>query len=136
LIEEPNAVRSEDPHLHCPVEWPTFSASLRVFGAFMTGWPGSYVENLRDPADSIHRLRISLDNVEPPIWRTESYSIVSSFDQFEYRDEAPLFRRLSQNFELCVFGLNLVKQDLEKLKREYYSQLKQTLHGDDPSRDE
>ena len=66
----------------------------------------------------------------------ESYSIVSSFDQFEYRDEAPLFRRLSQNFELCVFGLNLVKQDLEKLKREYYSQLKQTLHGDDPSRDE
>jgi len=47
-----------------------------------------------------------------------------------------LFRRLSQNFELCVFGLNLVKQDLEKLKREYYSQLQQTLHGDDPSRDE
>ena len=66
----------------------------------------------------------------------ESYSIVSSFDQFEYRDEAPLFRRLSQNFELCVFGINLVKQDLEKFQGEYYCQLKQTLHGDAPSRDE
>jgi hypothetical protein len=57
----------------------------------------------------------------------ESYWIVSSFDQFEYRDEAPLFRRLSHNFEVCVFGLNLVKQDLEELQLEYYRQLKQTL---------
>lgn len=50
----------------------------------------------------------------------ESYAIVSSFDQFEYRDEAPLFRRLSENFELCVLGLNLVKQDLEDFQGEYY----------------
>lgn len=57
----------------------------------------------------------------------ESYAIVSSFDQFEYRDEAPLFRRLSENFELCVFGLNLVKLDLEKFQCEYYGCLKQTL---------
>ena len=57
----------------------------------------------------------------------ESYSIVSSFDQCEYRDEAPLFRKLSQNFELCAFGLNLVKQDLEELQHDYYRQLKQTL---------
>lgn len=57
----------------------------------------------------------------------ESYAIVSSFDQFEYRDEAPLFRRLSENFELCVFGLNLVKQDLEEFRREYYGRLKRIL---------
>ena len=60
----------------------------------------------------------------------ESYAIVSSFDQFEYRDEAPLFRRLSENFELCVLGLNLVKQDLEELRREVYRNIKQTLHTD------
>ncbi len=30
----------------------------------------------------------------------ESYRIVSCFDQFEYRNEAPLFRRLSDSFEL------------------------------------
>jgi len=62
----------------------------------------------------------------------ESYAIVSSFDQFEYRDEAPLFRRLSENFELCVFGLNLVKQDLEEFQHEYYHRLKQTLDESKP----
>jgi hypothetical protein len=45
----------------------------------------------------------------------ESYAIVSEFNLFEYADEAPLYRRLADTFELCVFGLNLVKQDLERL---------------------
>lgn len=57
----------------------------------------------------------------------ESYAIVSSFNQFEYRDEAPLFRRLSENFELCVVGLNLVKQDLEEFQRESYERFKQAV---------
>jgi hypothetical protein len=57
----------------------------------------------------------------------ESYAIVSSFNQFEYREEAPLFRRLSENFELCVAGLNLVKQELEEFQRESYQRFKQTL---------
>jgi hypothetical protein len=58
----------------------------------------------------------------------ESYSIVSSFNQFEYREEAPIFRRLSDNFELCVVGLNLVKQELEQLQQESYRRLRQTLN--------
>ena len=62
----------------------------------------------------------------------ESYAIVSSFNQFEYRDEAPLFRRLSENFECCVFGLNLVKHDLEAFQRDYYLQLKRTLDQGTP----
>ena len=49
----------------------------------------------------------------------ESYSIVSAFGQFEYRDAAPLFRKLADNFELCVFGLNLVKGDLDRFQRDY-----------------
>jgi hypothetical protein len=57
----------------------------------------------------------------------ESYAVVSSFDQFEYREEAPLFRRLSENFELCVVGLNLVKQELEEFQRESYQRFKQAL---------
>lgn len=59
----------------------------------------------------------------------ESYAIVSSFDQFEYREEAPVFRRLSENFELCVVGLNLVKQELEEFQRESYQRLKHALDG-------
>src|SRR5207245_9496333 len=57
----------------------------------------------------------------------ESYAIVASFDQFEYRHEAPLFRSLSENFETCVVGLNFVKQDLEEFQREYYQRVKDIL---------
>jgi hypothetical protein len=60
----------------------------------------------------------------------ESYAIVSSFDQFEYRREASLFRRLSENFELCVVGLNLVKQDLEDFQRDYYRRMRDTIEPD------
>jgi hypothetical protein len=59
----------------------------------------------------------------------ESYEVVSAFDQFEYRDEAPLFRKLAENFELCVFGLNLVKEDLERLQRAYLHGLRQAFEG-------
>jgi len=52
---------------------------------------------------------------------------VSFFDQFEYRDEAPLFRRLSEAFELCVWGLNLVKRDLERYQQDYYQSLRSAL---------
>lgn len=46
----------------------------------------------------------------------ESYRIVGAFDQFEYRHAAPLFRRLADRFEYCVYGLNRVKSDLESLR--------------------
>jgi len=46
----------------------------------------------------------------------ESYYIVSKFDCFEYAKVAPLFRRLSENFEQCVFGLNMVKNELVELQ--------------------
>jgi hypothetical protein len=57
----------------------------------------------------------------------ESYRVVSFFDQFEYRDEAPLFRRLSESFELCIYGLNLVRNDLERLQAERYRRMRSAL---------
>ena len=57
----------------------------------------------------------------------ESYRIVASFDQFEFRDVAPLFRRLAERFELCVFGLNLVKSELEQNQRAWYSGIREAL---------
>lgn len=42
----------------------------------------------------------------------ESYYIVSTFEQFEYAKVAPLFAKLSHEFEACVFGLNQVKNEL------------------------
>jgi len=59
----------------------------------------------------------------------ESYRVVSFFDQFEYREEAPLFRKLADSFELRVLGLNLVKQDLERMQREAYQAWRTVLEG-------
>ena len=46
----------------------------------------------------------------------ESYYIVSKFEHFEYAKVAPLFASLSKNFESCVYGLNMVKNDLEEMQ--------------------
>jgi hypothetical protein len=43
----------------------------------------------------------------------ESYAVVAAFNLFEYRDEAPLFKRLSEQFEDCVNGLHLVKAEID-----------------------
>jgi hypothetical protein len=45
----------------------------------------------------------------------ESYYIVSQFDLFEYKLEAPLFARLSEDFELCMEGLKCVRGELNKM---------------------
>jgi len=57
----------------------------------------------------------------------ESYRVVAAFNEFEFRDVAPLFRRLSERFELCVFGLNLVKQDLVRQQQSGSRHLQQIL---------
>lgn len=57
----------------------------------------------------------------------ESYRIVAAFNQFEYREEAPLFHRLSDSFEICVFGLNLVKQDPNRLQQPSYRYLRSAI---------
>lgn len=46
----------------------------------------------------------------------ESYYIVSKFDLCEYKQEAPFFARLSGCFEACIYGLNLVRGELDRLK--------------------
>ena len=46
----------------------------------------------------------------------ESYFIVSKFEHFEYTKVAPLFATLSKKFEDCVYGLNMVKNDLWEMQ--------------------
>jgi hypothetical protein len=45
----------------------------------------------------------------------ESYYIVSQFDLFEYAEEAPFFARLADSFESCIYGLTLVRGELDRL---------------------
>jgi len=54
----------------------------------------------------------------------ESYYIVSKFDQFEYARLAPLFGKLARDFESCVYGLNLVKGDLDEMQHPIMRQAK------------
>jgi hypothetical protein len=55
----------------------------------------------------------------------ESYRVVAAFDQFEYRNIAPLFRKLSEKFELCVYSLNLIKDDLARQQAASYQRMKE-----------
>jgi hypothetical protein len=70
--------------------------------------------------ESINHLRLRRQRLENFVeWMKagkESYYIVSKFEHFEYAKVAPLFANLSQNFESCVYGLNMVKNDLEEMQ--------------------
>lgn len=91
---------------------------------FLTGMFPEYVATL--PRRGL-RLDSLVDYVKAG---KESYRIVAAFDQFEYRKVAPLFRRLAEEFEYCVYGLNRVKSDLEVLREEQYQAWKnKLLHG-------
>lgn len=45
-----------------------------------------------------------------------SYRIASDCSYSPYDEEVPLFRKISENFELCVFGLGYVRADLMRLR--------------------
>ncbi|HEY3769286.1 MAG TPA: hypothetical protein VGN44_11490 [Candidatus Angelobacter sp.] len=57
----------------------------------------------------------------------ESYYIVSKFEHFEYAKVAPLFRKMSQEFERLVYGLNQVKNELEERQHPITRQTKEFL---------
>jgi hypothetical protein len=70
--------------------------------------------------ESINRYRLRRQRLESFIeWMKagkESYYIVSKFEHFEYANVAPMFARLSHEFEGCVYGLNMVKNDLQEMQ--------------------
>ena len=70
--------------------------------------------------ESINHLRLRRERLENLVdWMKagkESYYIVSKFEHFEYAKVAPLFASLSKNFEECVYGLNMVKNDLQEMQ--------------------
>ncbi|RLE10658.1 hypothetical protein DRJ00_00740 [Candidatus Aerophobetes bacterium] len=87
---------------------------------FMTG---IFPESLKRLKGSL-RLDFFVDYIKAG---KESYYMVSEFSTSEYRKQAPLFRRLAENFDLCVIGLNFVKKDLEALKNPDYLRAKRII---------
>jgi hypothetical protein len=95
------------------------------FTLFFTGLFPEWLEGLP------RRRRIGIDAlVDYVAAGKESYAIVSEFDEFE---SASLYRRLADGFELCVFGLNLVKQDLERLQADSLQHWRTVLDGPSPN---
>jgi hypothetical protein len=70
--------------------------------------------------ESINHFRLRRQRLENFVdWMEagkESYYIVSKFEHFEYAKVAPLFANLSRNFEGCVVGLNMVKNELQEMQ--------------------
>ena len=57
----------------------------------------------------------------------ESYRYVAEHDSRAVHMRAPLFRKLSQQFEVCTLGLNFVKQELEVMQNPAYREMRDLL---------
>ena len=82
-------------------------------GDYTLFFTGMFPESINHFRLRRHRLENFIDWMKAG---KESYYIVSKFDIFEYTKVAPLFASLSQHFEQCVYGLNLVKNDLQEMQ--------------------
>src|SRR5205807_7087049 len=82
----------------------------RHIGDFTLFWTGVYPEALK-------RLRSVLVKdhfIDYCEQGKRSYYIASTFAEEPYREEAPVLRRLSDEFELCAYGLNQVRREWER----------------------
>lgn len=124
LDEVADMLIESNPHLDAP-SFDRERAVRRHLGDFTLFLTGLFPEAI----GSMPRLKpLSVDTfVDYVKAGKESYRIVSLFDMYEYREEAPLFGRLAYHFEQCVHGLNLVKQDLEKMQGTYYRRLQKDV---------
>jgi hypothetical protein len=93
-----------------PPEGRTRREVHRHIGDFTLFWTGVYPE-------VINRLRsvLSRDHfIDYCEQGKRSYYIASTFEDDAYRAEAPVLRRLSEDFELCAYGLNQVRREWER----------------------
>ena len=85
----------------------------RHIGDFTMFWAGVYPESL-PTLQSQWRKDQLIDYVRQG---KNSYAIAASFDYGDYRQEAAVLKRLSDDFELCLFGLSHVRGELNKMAK-------------------
>jgi hypothetical protein len=96
-----------------PPEGRTRREVHRHIGDVTLFWTGVYPEALK-------RLRSVLRKdhfVEYCEQGKRSYFIASTFEDEAYREEAPVLRRLSEQFELCAYGLSQVRREWERAQQ-------------------
>lgn len=79
-------------------------------GDFTLFWTGVYPEMIRFFRSSSRRDHL-VDYVEQG---RKSYQIASTFQFGAYAGEAPVLRRLSDEFEVCMHGLHLVREEMDR----------------------
>jgi hypothetical protein len=94
-----------------PAEGRTRREFHRHIGDFTLFWTGVYPEALRHLRSVLSKDHF-VDYCEQG---KRSYYIASTFEEENYRVQAPVLRRLSQEFELCAFGLNRVRHQWERI---------------------
>jgi hypothetical protein len=106
---------------------PSFDRERQVrkhIGDYSLFFTGMFPDGLNQPRLRRARLENFVDFVKAG---KESYYIVSKFEHFEYAKVAPLFRRMSQDFERLVSGLNQVKNELEEMQHPITRRTKEFL---------
>ncbi len=83
----------------------------RHIGDFALFWTGIFPE-------SLDRNRRGKDAfVDYCAQGKRSYYLASQFDDDPFHDEAPVLRRLSEQFEMCAYGLTQVRKEWEQIGR-------------------
>lgn len=80
-------------------------------GDFTLFWTGVYPEMLRYLRAGTRKDHL-IDYVAQG---RKSYSLASTFTHPPHEQEAPVLKRLSEEFELCMVGLNMVRKELDRL---------------------
>lgn len=94
-----------------PAEGRTCREYHRHIGDFALFWSGLFPE-------SVNRLQHSPCNDHVVSFATlgkRSYRIASRFEDEPFDKEAPILARLSDQFELCAYGLREVRRDWEEM---------------------
>jgi len=106
---------------------PSFDREREIrkhIGDYTLFFAGMYPESINHSRLRRQRLESLVDFIKAG---KESYYIVSKFDVFEYAQDAPLFAKLSDRFEDCVCGLNMVKNELDVMQHPIASQTRELL---------
>jgi len=115
LVTLEEMVQASDPIHGTAASFDAERAVRKHIGDYALFVSGMYPESLE--AGSPFRRRHSPQSFEELVSAgKQSYYIVSQFDLEEYAEEAPMFRRLSDWFDRCIYGLRLVRDELTQQK--------------------
>lgn len=112
MLEAQSLDRERDVHRH-----------IGDFTLFMAGLFPEYLRRLKT-AGRIYHKDFLVDYVKTG---KRSYGIVAQIGREDADTSLPLFRKLSENFELCVTGLGFVRSDLDRMQNPAYQRTRDVL---------